>query len=63
MCIEVNKDAKDEDGWTPLIYASSKGYLSVVQYLISVGANKEAKTNDGKTALSIAKKQKKYEII
>ena len=46
MCIEVNKDAKDEDGWTPLIYASSKGYLSVVQYLISVGANKEVKIKE-----------------
>ncbi|EAX68502.1 ankyrin repeat protein, putative, partial [Trichomonas vaginalis G3] len=40
---------------TPLIYASWNNHLEVVKYLISVGVNKAAKDNEGKTALSHAK--------
>ena len=29
---ELN-EAKDVDGWTPLVYASSKGHFEIVQYL------------------------------
>jgi ankyrin repeat protein len=32
-------------GWTSLIWTSYYGYLDIVQYLISKGANIEAKTN------------------
>jgi ankyrin repeat protein len=50
-----------------LIWASSNGHLDIVQYLISKGANIEAKNNDifiiffnGKTALDLANN---YKII
>ncbi|EAY06880.1 hypothetical protein TVAG_340590 [Trichomonas vaginalis G3] len=36
------------------MFASFNGHLEVVQYLISVGADKNSKTRDGKTALSVA---------
>ncbi|EAY08303.1 hypothetical protein TVAG_401570 [Trichomonas vaginalis G3] len=46
-----DKEIKDKDGDTPLIYASEKGHLEVVKYLISVGADKEAKNSFGWTPL------------
>ncbi|EAY01704.1 hypothetical protein TVAG_316920 [Trichomonas vaginalis G3] len=46
--------AKDNHGNTPLIYASRYNKLDVVQNLITVGANKEAKRYDGRTALMFA---------
>ena len=42
------------DGRTPLIYHSSGGRVDIVKYLLSVGANKEAKNNNGKTAYDVA---------
>ncbi|EAY05114.1 hypothetical protein TVAG_108480 [Trichomonas vaginalis G3] len=37
---------KDDDGNTPLIQASKRGQLEVVQYLISVGVDTEARNSD-----------------
>ena len=42
------------------MYASENGYLEVVKYLISVGADKDAKEIDGRTALSFAKDKVRY---
>ena len=66
----ANIDACDLDGETPLIYHSSKGRVDIVKYLLSVGANKEAKNDFGETAYDVAcnryweddKKQRKKEI-
>jgi ankyrin repeat protein len=44
-------EAKDNDGWTVLIYAAAHGRLSTCAFLLGKGANLEAKDNDGKTAL------------
>ena len=41
-------DIRDENGWTPLIYASSNGHLETVRALVEeCGANVEAKDNTG----------------
>ena len=43
----VDKDIKGRSGSTPLHYACTKKHLHLVQYLISKGANVNAKTNCG----------------
>ena len=45
---EVN--AKDKDGWTPLMYAAANGHLEIVDFLISKGADVNAKSKDGRTS-------------
>ena len=48
-------EAVDNDyGRTPLIFHSICGRVAIVKYLLSVGANKEAKNNNGKTAYDVA---------
>ncbi|EAY06454.1 ankyrin repeat protein, putative [Trichomonas vaginalis G3] len=63
ISVGANKEAKDNDGYTPLIWASQNGKLDVVQYLISVGANKEAKDNSGYTPLIHASFQGHLKIV
>ena len=48
----ADKDAKDNDGWTALIFASIGGHESCVRALLYAGADKDAKTTtNGSTAL------------
>ena len=59
----ANVEAKDNDGYTPLIIASAKGHLDTVTYLVKeCGANVEAKAYDGNTALALAKKNGKSDV-
>ena len=59
--IDIN--AKDGDGWTALMDASSKGNLEKVKLLIENGANIEVKDNKGDTALILASYCRRLEII
>ena len=54
--IEINVNAKDDNGLTPLMCASRNGHLDIVKYLIGekIGANPNIKNNEGKTALDLA---------
>ena len=54
ISIGANKEVKDNDGYTPLIWALRRGRINVIKYLISAGADKEAKDNSGKPAFSHA---------
>ncbi|EAY05115.1 ankyrin repeat protein, putative [Trichomonas vaginalis G3] len=56
-------EAKDDDGNTPLIYASCNGNIEGVDSLISAGANIEAKNNNGFTPLIIASKRGQLEVV
>ena len=47
----ANIEAKDNLGWTPLIWAAYQGHTEVVNLLLEKGANLEAKGNKGQTAL------------
>ncbi|KAF2832802.1 hypothetical protein CC86DRAFT_389249 [Ophiobolus disseminans] len=49
---QADVDAKDNDGWTPLMRAVWNGYKDIIEVLLSVGkADVEAKDNDGQTPL------------
>jgi ankyrin repeat protein len=47
----VNVDARNSNGWTPLIIASEMGHIDVVQALLAKGSDINAKDNDGWTPL------------
>ena len=50
----ANINQTGENLYTPLMYASYKGYNEMVEFLLKNGANINLKSNDGKTASSIA---------
>jgi hypothetical protein len=50
----ADPDARDSDGWSPLMKASWLGHEEVVQQLINSGANVNGRDNKGFTALNVA---------
>lgn len=60
--IEINVNAQDDNGLTPLMCATRNGHLNVVQYLIKEGANPNIKNNEGKTALDLAEENRHEEV-
>ena len=51
---DVDVNATDERGSTPLIEAARYGHDEICRILIAAGANLKAKDRDGKTALQLA---------
>ena len=49
-----NKAQIDHIGWTPLLYACSKGRLEVAQFLVSNGADVNALSPNGSTPIMLA---------
>ena len=49
-------DESDDRGWTPLHEAVRNGNIEIFKFLIEKGVNVCKKTNDGDTAMDIAKK-------
>jgi ankyrin repeat protein len=47
-------NAKDDEGYTPLYWAASRGYKVAVKLLLDYKADFNAKTNNGETPLGIA---------
>ncbi|MBN2891665.1 MAG: ankyrin repeat domain-containing protein [Bacteroidales bacterium] len=47
-------NCKDDNDYTPLMYAAQEGYVKSVDYLLKNGAKVDAEDTDGHTALSIA---------
>ena len=47
-------EARDSNGWTPLMTASYRGHTSIVKALLAAGADVNAANNDGETALILA---------
>jgi ankyrin repeat protein len=45
---------RDEDGWTPLLWAANEGQAAAVALLLTFGANPNEATPDGHTALHLA---------
>ncbi|WP_353279072.1 ankyrin repeat domain-containing protein [Wolbachia endosymbiont (group B) of Longitarsus flavicornis] len=68
--VEKGVDVNWEDGyrshgnwWTPLHWASKGGHLDVVEYLVSLGANIDAKDKNGKTPINIARGEGHTDIV
>ena len=59
----ANPNAKDDDGWTPLHYASFKGHVEIVKLLLERGANPNAKDNIGRTPLHWAAFKGHFKIV
>jgi Ankyrin repeats (3 copies)/Ankyrin repeats (many copies) len=60
----VDKEAKDNNGWTALHNASANGQLKIIQYLLKTGhVDTEAKSNDGLTALHNASQYGHLDIV
>ena len=60
-------NARADDGWTPLMYASYHGHAKVVEALLDAGADKELKATDGRfegnTALDFARNENKGGVV
>jgi ankyrin repeat protein len=59
LCLErkadVDKRATDDDGYTPLIFASARGHIEAVRALLEAGADVNKRASDGyETPLSLA---------
>ncbi len=57
---QVDLEARNEDGSTPLLTAAFKGLLPVMQYLCKQGADKVARDNSGWTPLHLAAKNPRH---
>lgn len=56
-------EAPDREGKTPLHYAAAKGHLNVVEFLVSKGANVNARNSSGVTPLYLAKGFGRKEVV
>ena len=56
-------DRRDVKGWCPLIMAAQHGHLGSVEALIRSGADPKSTTNNGLTALDIARHLKQEAIV
>lgn len=50
----LSVNSTDEDGWTPLMFASLGGHVEVVKFLLECGATINACDHDDRTALLLA---------
>ena len=56
-------NAKDKDGWTPLLWAAYNGNAEVISVLLQAGADVNAKKNNGDTPLLSAVLRENIELI
>ncbi|MCX6992386.1 MAG: ankyrin repeat domain-containing protein [Kiritimatiellaeota bacterium] len=56
-------NAKDKDGYTPLMAAAINGNLDVVKVLVDKGADVNARAEDGNTALELAKVNRHPDVV
>lgn len=52
---KVNPDFKNDMGWTPLLVATSSGYIHIVKSLLEAGADPNIRNKYGDTALMYSK--------
>jgi ankyrin repeat protein len=62
---DINSALKGRDaaGWTALLFAAVNGDIELVEYLILHGANVNHTSDEGSTALSLARQEKYKELV
>lgn len=55
---EIEVDKRDNDGYTALIWAASKGHASMVDRLLEAGADPTLRSKRGESAASMARKKR-----
>jgi ankyrin repeat protein len=66
QCVAALVDAGaeiDSPGWTPLIYSAFEGYADMVRYLLMRGANVNAQSETGMSALMVASRNNHIAIV
>lgn len=63
MQYRADINAQNNKGETALYWAAAKGYAPVVKILLAYDANRDLKTKTGLTALDMAKKYNRQEVI
>lgn len=58
----VKLDQPDEQGWTPLMIASSAGHLTIVKKLIAHKCDVNAQNDNGQTSLHYAASKNHFDI-
>ena len=53
----ANINMRDADSWTPLHAAAANGYHEIVSYLLSHGADRNRRTEDGETAEELVEEE------
>jgi ankyrin repeat protein len=56
-------NARNQEGWTPLMCAASKGHVAAAQALLSRGAEAQAKNKEGETARQLAARRDYDDVI
>jgi hypothetical protein len=54
LAAQVDTEARDEYGLTPLLRAAHNGNVEITKMLVAAGADKQAKDREGETALTLA---------
>ena len=61
--VDIKKVKVNKTGWSALHYAASKGYLEIVQFLISNGADVNAKSPNETTPLMMASRYGHIQVV
>ena len=59
----VNANYKYGAGYTPLLTAAASGRLDLLKLLLTHGSDAAARTNDGKSALDLARERKQLAVV
>jgi ankyrin repeat protein len=56
-------NARQQHGWTPLHAAAQNGNLEIIEILLQNGADPSIKNEEGVTALDLARKQNRTDVV
>ena len=63
LTVGADIEAKNDDGWTPLIKAACNGHEAIVRLLLAKGADPEARPNSQETACDLTEREEIKKIL